>query len=175
MLKNAYLYEEQIKQALYEIWYDEKYQYYFMGAYHNDFNLSHDNDGDWHCRTWASVDKDGNLLGYIGYHIDHETRSASNFGAINFSNNIATFGKDLVQVVDDIFCKFNMNRLEFVVVIGNPIEKNYDKMVKKYGGRILCIRHDVAQDLAGNLCDDKSYEIMQKDYLAAKERMKHGK
>lgn len=174
MLKNAFLYEEEIKNAMYNVWYDPKYQYYFMGSYHNDFNLNHEN-GDWYCRCFASVDKDGNLLGHIGYKIDHEVSSATNFGAINFTNNIATFGHDLYQVVDDIFCKFQMNRLEFSVIIGNPIEKNYDKLVNMFGGRILCVRYDVAKDMAGNLCDDKSYEIMRKDYLAAKERRKYDK
>lgn len=174
MLENAYLYEEQIKQAMYKIWYDPKYQYYFMGSYHSDFNLNHE-EGDWHSREFASLDKNGNLLGLIGYHIDHEINGAAGFGAINFSDNKIIFGMDLCQAIDDIFCKFGMNRLEFHVVIGNPIEKNYDRMAKKYGGRILCTRHDVARDLAGNLCDDKSYEIMRKDYLEAKERIRHGK
>lgn len=174
MLKNAYLYEEEIKQKMYGIWYDEKYQYYFMGAYHDEFELRHGDGGDWYCRTFASVDKHGQLLGMIGYKIDHEVDSASNFGAINFSDNKIIFGQDLAQSIDDIFCKFGMNRVEFNVVIGNPIEKSYDKMVEKYGGRILCVRHDVAKDMAGNLHDDKAYEIMRTDYLKAKERLRHG-
>lgn len=167
MLVNAYLYEEQIQHAMYEVWYDPAFQYYFMGSYHDDFNLNHD-EGDWYCRCFASVNSQGELLGYIGYKIDHEVNSASNFGAINFSKDAFTFGRDLCQVIDDIFCKFNMNRLEFAVVIGNPVERSYDRMVEKYGGKILCIRHDVAKDMAGNIHDDKSYEIMQRDYLAAK-------
>lgn len=175
MLKNAYPFEEQIKQKMYDTWYDPKYQYYYMGPYHDEFELRHGDGGDWYSRTFASVNKDGEVLGMIGYKIDHEVNSASNFGAINFSDDIATFGMDLVQAIDDIFCKFGMNRVEFAVVIGNPIEKNYDKMVEKYGGRILCIRHDVAKDLAGNFCDDKAYEIMRKDYLKAKEKNRHGK
>lgn len=172
MLKNAYLYEEEIKRAMYEIWYDERYQHYFMGAYHDEFELRHGDGGDWYCRTFASVDSKGNLIGMIGYKIDHEVESANNFGAINFTNNLATFGKDLVQVVDDIFCKFRMNRLEFNVVIGNPIERSYDRMVQEYGGRILCIRHQVAKGMDGVIHDDKAYEIMREDYLKAKEAKK---
>lgn len=174
MLKSAYLYEDEIRKAFYEIWYDPEYQYYFMGAYHDDFNLDHEN-GDWHCRSYAVTDKEGCLIGYISYKIDHETQSASSLGAINFTNNIATFGQALYQVINDIFCKYHMNRLEFAVVVGNPVEKSYDRIVKMFGGKILCTKHETAKDMAGNFCDEKLYEIMRKDYLTAKESRKHGK
>ena len=62
--------------------------------------------------------------------------------------------------------------LEFAVVRGNPIEKSYDRIATKYGGRIVGIRTARARDMAGNLCDDKLYEITREGYLAAKERMK---
>lgn len=177
MLKNAYLYEDIIKQKMYECWYDERFQYYFMGPYHDDFALRHDDGGDWYCRTFASLDSTGKVIGMIGYKIDHEVGSATNFGAINFYEDAGsklTFGRDICQAIDDIFCKFGMNRVEFNVVCGNPIEKSYDRMATEYGGRILCIRHDVAKDMAGNLHDDKAYEIMRRDYLKAKES-KHPK
>ena len=47
---------------------------------------------------------------------------------VNFSDDKWTFGMDLRQVIDDIFCKFNMQRMEFNVVCGNPIEKSYDRI-----------------------------------------------
>lgn len=173
MLKNAYLYEKDIKEALYAIWYDPKYQYYFMGPWHGEFGLDHEH-GDWDCRSFAVLNHDNKLIGYMGYHIDHETNMATNFGAINFSDDIATFGAALKQCIDDIFIKFGMNRLEFSVVVGNPAEKGYDKLINRYGGRILCTRRQVAKDMAGNLKDDKSYELMREEYLAAKEK-RHGK
>lgn len=173
MLKNAYLYEEEIKNAFYETWYDPKYQYYYMGPYHNDWGCNH-NEGDYYRRNFASVDSEGELIGYISYNIEHDIKSAGCFGAINFSDNITTFGMDLVQVIDDIFCKFNMNRLEFAVVCGNPIEKNYDRMIHKYGGRILCTRHNACIDMQGNLCNDKLYELLKEDYLACKKAEKSG-
>lgn len=175
MLKNAYLYEEEIKRKSYEIWYDPKYQYYYSGPYHGEFSLNHDNDGDWSSRTFASVNSKGEVIGYMGYHINHEINGANSFGALNFSNDKITFGLDLAQCIDDIFCKFCMNRLEFNVIVGNPIERSYDRMVQKYGGRILCVRKQTAKDIAGNLLDDKVYEIVREDYLKVKEKINHGK
>ena len=48
-LVNAKLYEEQIKRKMWEIWYDEKYQYYFGVIWRNDFSLA-DNNGDYQKR-----------------------------------------------------------------------------------------------------------------------------
>lgn len=46
---------------------------------------------------------------------------------------------DLGQALQDIFEKFKFRKLTFCVVVGNPIEKSYDKMINKYNGRIIGI------------------------------------
>ena len=131
-------------------------------------------DGDWDNRHFVSLNSDGEVIGVIDYHIDRECDMATWFGAINFTDNKVVFGKDLAQVIDDIFCKFNMRKLEFCVIIGNPIEHTYDRMVKQYGGQVTGIRHKCVKLLDGNYYDDKSYEIFREDYIAAKEK-KYGK
>lgn len=85
--------------------------------------------------------------------------------AANFSNEKLQFGKDLVQVIKDIFYKYNFRKLTFTVFVGNPIEKSYDKMVNKYGGRIVGIqkKHTRLQD--GKYYDEKIYEIMREDFI----------
>ncbi len=54
MLKNAYLYEDDIRRKLQEVWYEDKYQYYFCGAYHNYFELCKGDGADWSYRAFAS-------------------------------------------------------------------------------------------------------------------------
>jgi hypothetical protein len=76
-----------------------------------------------------------------------------------------TFAIDLKQVIEDIFIKFGMETLEFNVICGNPIEHSYDRIVQRLGGQILCTRHARAKDLAGNLLDDKIYEIQRSQFL----------
>lgn len=48
----------------------------------------------------------------------------------------------------------------FRVVIGNHIEKMYDKYIEKYGGRIIGVRKDEVR-----LIDGKLYEITKDEYL----------
>ncbi len=163
-LENAKLHEDEIKQKMWSIWYDERYQYYFGGEWRRDFSLADSDNGP--CRHEFAVLNDGNeLIGFIGYNIDLELRIAEHFGAINFSDDKLTFGKALDQVIRECFMKFGMEVVEWCVVCGNPIERSYDRMCKRFGGNIVGIKHRRAKDMSGNPCDFKIYEILRKDFL----------
>ena len=151
---------------MWEVWYDEKYQYYFGGNWRSDFSLA-DSTNDYMKRAFAVLNNNDELIGYISYSVDNELRIAQWFGAINFSDDKISFGKALRQVITDCFLKFGMEVVEWNVICGNPIEPSYDKMCKKLGGRIIGIRHHRAIDLVGNIHDDKSYEILREDFLKA--------
>ena len=72
---------------------------------------------------------------------------------------------DLGQALTDIFERFKFRKLNFSVVIGNPIEKSYDKMIDKYGGRIVGIYKQEIKLIDGEYYDEKLYEITREDYL----------
>ncbi len=164
MIANAMDRQDELRNAFYAIWYEPKYQYYFGSPWRWPFRIE-DNGNALSRRDFVSLDKNGRLLGYIGYSIDSDVKLASSFGAINFSADKMTFGRDLRTVIDDVFRKFGMETLEFNVIIGNPAEQSYDRIVHRIGGRILCIRHARARNLAGDICDDKVYEITRAEYL----------
>jgi hypothetical protein len=48
--------------------------------------------------------------------------------------------------------------------IGNPIEKQYDKIIFKYNGSIVGIRKKEVILIDGKYYDLKLYEIFKKDY-----------
>lgn len=161
---NAKLYEEEIRHKMWEIWYDEKYQFYFGGTQRWDFSIQDGNNG-YENRVFAVLDRNDSLIGCISYSVDIEMRVAYSFGAINFSDDKFTFGKALFQVINECFTKYGLNVIEWNVICGNPIEKSYDKMCKKFGGRIIGIRKNRARDIFGNIHDDKIYEILKEDYM----------
>ena len=165
MLVNARQFKKELHDKFINTWYDEKYKYYHVGNWHREYNPPED---DWENMCFVSVDKDNNVIGCILYSIDRNINSAYNFGAINFTDDKLTFGRDLCKAIDDIFCKFNFNRIEFNVVCGNPIESSYDRMVQKFGGRIIGVRRNVAKLLDNKIYDDKIYEILREDYLQHK-------
>ena len=166
MLDLAYKYENEIKEKFMNTWYDEKYKFYHASSYHSSYECPQD---DWHSRHFVSLDDNRNVIGLISYEIDRVYEIANNFGAINFTNNKLLFGRDLIQVIDDIFCRFNIRKIEFSCVVGNPIERSYDRIVKKFGGNIIGIRHKRCKLHDNNFYDDKLYELFREDYLKSKQ------
>ena len=57
--------------------------------------------------------------------------------------------------------------MNFSVVIGNPIEESYDKMIAKYGGRIIGIYKEDVKLTDGEYYDLKTYEILASEYFDA--------
>ena len=70
----------------------------------------------------------------------------------------------------DIFEKYNFRKLSFYVVVGNPIEKSYDKMCERYGGRIVGVKRKNTRLIDGKYYDEKLYEILKEDYMKAVKR-----
>jgi RimJ/RimL family protein N-acetyltransferase len=93
-------------------------------------------------------------------------------GIINFTDDIITIGKDLRQAIKDIFEKFNFHKLSYCVVVGNPIEKAYDKLTPKYGGRIVGVERQHTKLFDNKYYDVKRYEILREDYINAKKNYK---
>lgn len=163
-LLNAKLYENEIKEKMWELWYNEKYQYYFNSLNRFDYSAE-TTSGEYIRHSFAVINRANELIGVITYYISLENRIANWFGAINFSDDIITFGKAIYKVIENCFLKFGMNVVEWCVVCGNPIERSYDRMCKKYGGTIVGIRHKRVTDMKGILLDEKIYEILRENFL----------
>ena len=114
------------------------------------------------------MDSHGNVIGYIAYGIDRENDNVYALNIVNFSDNKVVFGLDVGQALRDIFEKFNFRKLNFSVVIGNPIEKSYDRMVKRFGGAICGYQRENVRLFDGKFYDEKLYEVLSEDYWRAK-------
>ena len=121
----------------------------------------------WNRHQFVSLDKEGNVIGYISYSISRADNSAHSLSIMNFSDNKVVFGMDLGQALKDIFEKYKFRKLNFIVVVGNPIEKSYDKMIKKYGGRIVGTYKEDVKLIDGEYYDKKSYEILASEYFSS--------
>ena len=164
MLRPAILYKDIIPKLYQSIWFNEKYKYYNYSTTWHTFSID-EKTNDWH--EFVSVDSEGNIIGYIHYYVNRTTLCCNRFGAINFTDN-PLFGRDVLKVIEDIFEHFNFHKLQFSVVIGNPVEKTYDKLCKKYGGRILCIEKDETKLEDNKYYDVKRYEILRDEYMIAR-------
>lgn len=166
MLDLAINHSEALRQKFRKIWFDDKYKFFENGVYYNDFNTD---EMTWDRHQFASLDSDGDIVGYIGYDINRQANYAHSLAIINFTNYGKTvFAKDLLQVLKDIFEKFAFNKLSFAVVVGNPVESSYDKIVLQHGGRIVGTHKQDTRLMDGKLYDIKHYEILKENYCSAK-------
>ena len=161
MLDVAQKYSDILKLKFANVLYDERYKFINRG-WDSEYQPS---KSTWETHEFVSLSKEGEVLGYIVYDIDRNTYNAHGLLAVNFSDNKFTYGLDLKRVIKNIFCKFNFNKLSFIVFCGNPIEKSYDKMVTKYGGRIVGIRKQDVKLSDGEYYDTKMYEILREDFI----------
>jgi hypothetical protein len=160
LIRPAQLYTTELKLKFWEIAYDDFYMYVNNG-YIEDYQPS---NSTWGEHEFVSVSEDNKVLGYIRYGINQRADIADGLCAINFSKNI-TFARDLFKVIDDVFCKYKYRKLKYGVYVGNPIERTYDKLTEKYGGRIVGISLKDAKLIDGEFHDYKTYELFREDYL----------
>lgn len=97
--------------------------------------------------------------------------SISSLGIINFSDDILTFGRDLHEFLEFLLDVKKFNKINFNVVVGNPIEKSYDLLIKKYNGRIVGF-YEKDYLINNEFHDSKIYEITRENYLESKKNKK---
>lgn len=161
MLELAIKYRDQLNQMQYNMWLNDKYKYWNNCSYYGQIQID---DDTWNRHQFVSV-HNGEILGYISYNIARDDGSAHTLSIANFSENKVIFGKDLRQALEDIFVKYRFRKLSFTVVVGNPIERTYDKLIKKYGGEIVGIQKKEVKLMDGKYYDRKLYEIFIEDYF----------
>lgn len=161
MLDIALNHSEELKQKFRSIWFKEKYKYWANANYYTEWEAQ---QNTWEEHQITSI-KDGKVIGYIAYGIDRSSDVVRGLNIINFQNETSmTFSMDLGIALRNIFEKYKFRKLCFSVIIGNPIEKAYDKLCQKYGGRIVGIQKSNVKLIDGDFYDEKLYEIFLEDY-----------
>lgn len=174
MIKNAWKYEDTLRKLFLDTWYDDKYKYYSYMSYNDVYKNPEETEGDWTERRFVSC-IDGIVIGFIGYSINREAYFAHNFNIVMFSDSISAkveFMKDVFQVISDAFYKFNLNKIKFNVIVGNPAERMYDKFINDFRGYVIGVcRCDVK--LSDNkLYDVKMYELYKQNFVYTSDEIK---
>jgi hypothetical protein len=169
MLEYAKKYEDKLRELFLDIAFDPYYQFEQMSIYRETFKLPEDTRA---ANNFVSVYA-GNILGAVGYQIRRAENDVYGLYIVHFggpqASNRYIFGKDVITAVKDIFEKYRFNKLNFTVVRGNPIEKTYDKLIKRYNGRIVGVREQETRLIDGRLYDLKEYEILADRYFGRNE------
>ncbi len=168
MLKLAYSYREKVNKQFEKIAFNERYKFFSLGWWNYEMEIS---NNSWNNIQMVSVDADNNIIGFFSADIIRHCNKACCIQVINFCEEVnIIFSKDLYQFLDELMTKHNLRKIEWTVVIGNPAEKIYDKIIKKYNGRVIGIRKESVTTPDGVFRDEKEYEIFKDDYIKAKNK-----
>lgn len=168
MLDVVQKHSSEVVAKLRETWFDEKYKFYHCNSYYFDPTFPEDTE-HWH--GFVSLDNDGNILGLIDYEVNRATNNVNHLGICRFTDKQSRiFSLDLRKALRDIFERFSFSKLNFEVIIGNPAEKMYDKILAKCGGRIVGVYSNEVKLSDNQYYDLKLYEITREAYMAAKSR-----
>lgn len=162
MIDLAVKYEEKLQELFSNIAFDEKYMFFNDCSYRDKYKAS---ESTWNKHEFVSLDSNNNIIGYIKYGIDRDSLIANSLQIVNFSDNKVVFGRDVMKCLEEVFTKFKFRKLKYSVIVGNPIEKTYDRLTEKYGGRIIGVSLKEDKLIDGNYYDHKSYEIFRDEYL----------
>lgn len=160
MLIPAQLCQDKLKELFIGKWYDERFMYYYDGTgrelYQSDNNC-------YYSRQFCSIDDEDNIVGYIGYNYNNDSRSASNFGLCSFYEFNQTFFNDVIIAIYELFYKFRLDRMEFCAFSGNPAIGGYRSFIKRYGGREVCRLRKTCRLMDGMLHDTIMFEVLIED------------
>lgn len=163
MLKNAILFKNEIELKMMETWYDKRYQYYYDSMPGlPDFPTQPEKN-----RQFASVDDEGNVIGYMSYSFNLATRRAMNFGIISFDIGNPMFARDVRQMIAECFFKFHLNSIEWFCFEENSALKGYRKFIKRYGGREVGTLRNVAFAADGQIHNAVLFEICYEDLYSS--------
>lgn len=162
MIHSALEYKNEIELLFAKHIYDIRNQYYYGYPGTNMIRI-HENTYDGH---QFAITKDGtnDVIGVVQYSINLVTGSVFDFGIISFTDN-DNFGKDLLEIVHNIFTKYNLNRMEFRCFSGNPVLRHYKKFMKVANGNQVGYFHECGKLMDGSIHDAYAFEILRRDYV----------
>jgi Flp pilus assembly secretin CpaC len=164
MLDYAKKHEEDLKRLYLDTAFNSFYMFEQCSVYRGTLVLPEDT---WSANHFVSI-HEGKILGIVSYQIRRADNLVDDLHIVHFGGKKAPnpyiFGKDALTAIEDVFIKYGFNKISFRVVMGNPIEKTYDRLVKRYGGRIVGIKRQDVRLMDGKLYDMKEYEILAEDF-----------
>jgi len=137
---------------------NEEYIKYYELAYLS-FNTRFETE--WCDLQRVSKNEDGELLGFIFCGINRAHDRVEDIALMNTTKEVnLTFTKDVVGFFDELRKKYR--KICFDVVVGNPAEKIYDRIIKACNGNIAGIKKKHVRLTDEKFYDFKSYEIFGK-------------
>lgn len=158
MLRPAVLFKDQIQKAIPDLFYTDDIYWYSQCDVAEMIFDAEKSDVGFTKYQYAIVSKDeSEVIGYIAFSYMWHERIVRNFGFIAFKRNrpeTAAAVKEVEKIIKDL----KPHKVQFRMIGGNPVERHYDFIMKKYHGEKFVLKDDL-RDKYGKYHDDIIYEI----------------
>jgi hypothetical protein len=165
VLVPAITYKEEIEREFKKIQYSDKYLWY-TGSIDN-YDLEVKTEGDKFAFAIVTYIHDREVLvGYVSFRVDWYCSMAYNFSLIKFLDAPMVMARAVIEVMRMIE-SFNLHRIDFRCVSGNPAEQKYYKIIynsaidSEYYSRVIRMIDNI-KDREGNYHDTICYELIRR-------------
>lgn len=164
MLDLAFCYISDIQSVYQKTLLDDRYKFYMYGIKQYHIFIE---PNDSYKLQYVSIDQQNNLLGLFECKLNRETQTAYDVTAIKFISGYSSeFSADMYRfIVNILFLRYGVDRIVFNVIKGNKAEVLYDKLITRYGGRIVGTFRNEIKLYDGKLYDVKYYEVTKDECL----------
>jgi|ERR1035437_1260923 hypothetical protein len=157
MLELAYLHKEELQKLYAKVVTLDVNKFLFFGEY-NNYTLIID-DNNFNKVQLVSVYNDI-IIGYFEASVDRTSNDVTSITMVNLQNNYHNiFAIDVIRFYK-LLKKFR--KISFMVAVGNPLEKHYDKIGPKLGWDVIGIKRAHVMLSDRKFYDLKMYEIFNK-------------
>ena len=172
MLVPASTYKETIEREFQKIQYTDKYLWY-TGSIDN-YDLEVKTEGD---KFAFAIVESCQVIGYISFRVDWYCSMAYNFSLIKFlphyfdnptqeykdsTKKMASAIREVIRMIES----YNLHRIDFRCVSGNPVWKKYEHLLvwfhrRDWIGNMIVFRDNI-RDYRGNYHDTIVYELIRR-------------
>jgi hypothetical protein len=132
-----------------------------------DMMFYYTNPGTFSKRTYYRLvsTRQGTVIGFIEYSLHEETGTVLSITLAHITGAHGyIFGKDALNFLAFLMGRYRKIRAS--VIVGNPVEKTYDRLARRYGWRVVGIyEKDTLSD--DGYHDVKEYEYINRAYKGA--------
>lgn len=154
MLKAAKLYEKELQEIYYNVIDNPKYKYISCN-YVSSLEIAPD--------EWSTVQKisyKDRVIGFFQADICRSIRKISEVKVFSIAKTLEEYKvleKDLLKFV--LYLLDNFTKIEWSVIIGNPVQKKYRQFAEKVGGRVVGYYMNSCL-VQGEYMNDERYELL---------------
>ena len=154
---------QEITEKLLNLQYKEKYKFLFPSGYLSEIESE---TGTW-CKNGFAIIDNGIVVGYVTIGITRPTNCVNINNMVLFTNKIKHkifMNKEITKYIEMILSEKYFTKIAFCMIVGNPVEKIFDKIINKYNGKIVGVLEKDSLTRDGIYRDLKMYEIVNKNF-----------